>query len=168
MKHSKQMLTVGLLTATVVGGGLFAVSANAATNTGDDTLATKIATKFNLNKDEVQTVVTEFRTEKQAEHQAERKIRVEERLTQAVKDGKLTEAQKTKIIEYMASQESFFESLKDKTDEERKTAMETHKAEVQKWATDNGIDAQYLMPGGPGHRGGPGGGMMRGGHGEES
>lgn len=160
---NNRLLVASVLTATVLGGGLFAVQASAATpSSDDDSLAGKIATKFNLKKEDVQSVVKDYRTEKRTEHHAEHQKRLEDRLTQAVKDGKLTEAQKTKVIEYMKSQQSFMESLKDKTEEERHKAMETHKEEVKKWASDNGIDLKYVLPGG-GERG-PGGHGPRGDH----
>lgn len=165
MKH-KNLVVGGLLTATLLGGSVFALSASAAT-AGDDSLATKIATKFNLNKDEVQTVIDEVHQEHQKERRAEMQTRLEDRLSSAVKDGKLTEEQKTKILDYVSSQQSFFDSLKDKTEEERKDAIETHRDEVKKWAQDNGIDEKYVMFGG-GMKGGMGHGhMMRGGDNQE-
>ena len=150
-------MLAGALTTTVVGGGLFGVSAMAATNNTDDTLAGRIATKFNLNKDDVQKVVTDYRSEQRTAHQADHHKKLEERLTQAVKDGKITEAQKTKILDYLKSQQSFFDSLKDKSEADRKTAMEAHRSEVKKWAADNGIDEQYVLGMGPGrgHMGPP-------------
>ena len=51
--------------------------------------------------------------------------------------------------------------MQNKTEAERKTAMEAKRAELDKWASDNGIDKQYLrflMGGGRGH--GHGGHMM--------
>ncbi len=164
MKH-KNLVIGGLLTATLLGGGAFALSASAATN-GSDTLASKIATKFNLNKDDVQKVIDENHAERHAEHQAEMLTRLETRLTQAVKDGKLTEEQKTKILDYVKTQESFFESLKDKSEEERQTAMKAHREEIKKWASDNGIDEQYVLFDGSGGRHGDNG--MRGGDGQEN
>lgn len=151
MKH-KKLLVGGLMTATLLGSSAFALNASAATNGNgfSDSLASKIATKFNLNKDEVKKVIDEDRTVRQAERQKNMLTRAEERLTQAVKDGKLTEAQKTKILDYLKTQQSFMDSLKDKTEDERKTAMDQHRTEVQQWAKDNGIDEKYVMMGGPG------------------
>lgn len=161
MKH-KNLLVGGILTATLLGGGAFALSASAASNS-NDTLASKIATKFNLKQEDVQKVVDESRTEMHTQHKAEMRPRQEARLAQAVKDGKLTEDQKTKILQFIDSQESFFQSLVDKTDEERKQAMKTHREEVKKWATDNGIDPQYVMLGGHMGHGPDGHGIMTGG-----
>lgn len=151
MKH-KKLLVGGLMTATLLGTSAFALNASAATNGSSpgDSLASKIAAKFNLNKDDVKKVIDEQRAENQADRQKDMLTRAEARLTQAVKDGKLTEAQKTKILDYIKSQQSFMDSLKDMTEEERKTAMDQHRTEVQQWAKDNGIDEKYVMMGGPG------------------
>lgn len=149
-------MSAGVLSAAVLGGSAFALTASAATTTNpDESLASKIAAKFNINKDEVQTVIKEYRDEHRAEHQAERQQRLEERLTTAVSEGKLTEDQKAKILEFVKTQEANFENLKDQTEDERKASMDAHREEVKKWAADNGIDEKYLMPGG-GERG-PGG-----------
>jgi hypothetical protein len=54
------------------------------------------------------------------------------------------------------------DALKDKTPEQRKAIMDAKRAEIEKWAKDNGIDIQYLQPrfGRPGgHMGGRGMGM---------
>lgn len=158
------MLAAGVLTAAVLGGGVFALSASAQTTNGDDSLASKIASKFNLNKDEVQTVLNEHRTEMHAEFREKHLERLEERLTQAVQDGDLTEEQKTKILDYLKSQETNLENLEDKTKEERKAAFEAHREELKKWAEDNGIDEKYVLFGG-GH--GSGHMHMKGGEGRE-
>lgn len=148
MKHTKQMLIAGVLSAAVLGGGLLTVGASAQSSNSDNSLAAKIATKFNLSKDEVQSVINQDRSERRAEHQAEHKKRLEERLSKAVTDGKITEDQKTKIIAYLDSQEAVLQNLEDKTDEERKAAFEAHRQEVKKWAQDNGIPEQYVLFGG--------------------
>ncbi len=155
----KNLIVAGLLTATMLGGGVFALSASAATDSAN--LADKLATKFNINKDEVQKVIDEEHEARHTERQAEMQTRLEERLSQAVTDGKLTEEQKTKVLEYVKSQEGFRDSLKDKTPEERRAAMEAHREEVKKWASDNGIDETFVMFGG--HNKG-GHGMMNGGN----
>lgn len=155
MKRFKKSLIVAGATIAVgasVLGGVSAVSA--ATNTdGRDTLADKIASKFNLNKDEVKAVFEENK----AEHQAEHKAKVEENLSQAVTDGKLTEDQKSKITAKMDELKTQFESerdaMKDKTHEERKAVMEQRRTELEKWATDNGIPTEYLKFAGPGKHG---------------
>lgn len=161
------MLAAGVLSAAVLSGGVFALSASAQTSSnGNDSLASKIASKFNLNKEEVQSVLNEHHAEMHTAHMQEHLERHEERLNKAVQAGELTEEQKTKILEYLKSQESNLENLEDKTKEERQAAMKTHREEMKKWAADNGIDEKYVLPmGGPGP--GHGHGHMKGGEGRE-
>lgn len=140
--------TIGL--ASIAGVGL----ASASSHNGQDGLVDKLVAKFHLNKSEVQSVFDAQRTENQAERQAEMKTRLET----AVKDGKLTQAQADAITAHQASEQSFRDSLKDKTPEERQAAMKDHRASEQQWAKDNGIPAGFLRPDGMGH--GPRGGGM--------
>ena len=92
---------------------------------------------------------------------------MQERLTQLVSEGKITEAQKqlivTKMSELVAARAQEMDALKDKTMAERKALMDQKRTELEAWAKANGIDTQYLMPFGEGRgRGGHGMGMMRG------
>jgi len=156
----KKKIILPLLALAVVGAGLFAVknvSADEA-NTGPmSSLVAKIADKFGLNKDEVQAVFDEDRTEREADRQKS----YEEKLSQLVVDGKLTEDQKNLIIaknkELEDARKSNMESMKSLSDAERKSLMEKERLELETWAKDNGIDIKYLMggfgKGGPGGRG---------------
>lgn len=138
MKHTKQLLAVGVLTASVVGGGAFALSASAQSSHSNDSLAGKIAQKFNLNEDEVKQAISEHRQEHRAEH-------IDNKLTKAVEDGKLTEDQKTKVKEYLEANKPNFDELKDQTHEERHDSMEKFREEFNKWAQGNDIDPDVLM-----------------------
>ena len=66
-----------------------------------------------------------------------------DRLQQAVDNGDITADQKA-LIEQKQS--------------ELQAEREAHRTEMQQWATDNGIDLQYLRPTEAGHRGPRGGG----------
>jgi hypothetical protein len=142
----KSMLVAGALTtlgaASVL--GIHSVSA-ATTGSTDQSIVDKIATKFSLDKNEVKQV---FEEDRQA-HEAERQAKAEKRLDKAVQDGKLTEEQKTKILnklEEMKSQiESDHESFKDLTPDERHEQMEKKRTELEAWAKDNGIPMEFLM-----------------------
>src|SRR5690349_14401657 len=95
----KKQIVVPALALVITGAvlmGTLQVSAQEGADMRDvhTTLVQKIAQKFGLKESDVQTVFDEVRSEKQTEMQA----RFEEKLTQAVKDGKITEAQKTAII----------------------------------------------------------------------
>lgn len=151
--------------------GLASIVGVASAQTESSSLVDKISQRFNIDKSEVQKVFDEDRTQRQAEHQQ----RFEARLTQAVKDGKLTEDQKSKLIakqkELKAAMEAKRESMKDqredmasKTETERQQLMEQRRAEMDKlkseieaWEKENNIPTGYLGLHGPGggHDSGP-------------
>jgi polyhydroxyalkanoate synthesis regulator phasin len=152
----KQLLIGGAIfslgVASLAGVGL----ASAQGQGGDhDSLVSKIATKFNLNKDQVQKV---FDEEHEAKH-AERDKQIQDKITQAVKDGKITKDQANKLTAKHEEMEKFMESLKGKTSEERREAMNTKRDEMKKWMEDNNIPNNLLGFGKQGK------GMMRGGQG---
>ncbi len=134
--------------ASVIGAGTVAAQTETTTS-----LADKIATKFNVNKDDVQQVIDQDHQERHAKMEK----RLEERLQAAVDAGKLTADQKAKILtkheEMEKEREANREAMKDKTPEERRAAMEQKRTELEQWAKDNGIPTEYLMRG-------PGGGKM--------
>lgn len=160
----KKLVVAGTVVAVslagLAGGAAYATTNN--TNGSDpmNGLASAIATKFNLNKDEVQKVVDEQRTQMQAQRDQE----VKDQVAQLVKDGKLTQAQADKInakrAELEKEREANRTSDQNLTDERRKAKMDEHKTALDTWLKDNGIDSQYsylLMGGRGGHGGGPGG-----------
>ena len=129
---------------TLLGAGLVrTASVSAQTNESPfKSLITRIAEKFNLKTEDVQTVFDEHRQQKIDAMKA----RFEERLTALVKEGKLTEAKKQLIMD-----------KKEELMEKRQTDREAHHEEMQTWAEENGIDLNLFF-------GGFGGkwGMMRG------
>lgn len=161
MNIKKSLLVAGAVTSISAAGlvGNSVVSAEANTSTGSETLVSKIAKKFNLKTEDVQAVVDEDRKAHQAEHTAN----VEKDLSQLVTDGKITAEQKDKIVakqkELQSQREADRDSMKNKTEAERKAAMDAKKAELEKWAKDNNIPTEYLryvMGHGHGHgHGGP-------------
>lgn len=153
------MISVAVI--TLAGAGLFGATNTFAQSADEQgtSLAQRIATKFNLNQSEVESVFKEYK----AEHHTKMQARFEERLTQAVKDGKITEDQKTKILakfkEHMADKKAVHEKFNNMTYEERKAAKETKHKELKTWAEENGIDMQVLF-GVMGHERGMGKRMM--------
>lgn len=160
MKKLQKGLVAAAAVAVVGSAGLVATQAvNAATtdNSKEQTsIVDKIASKFGLNKDDVQKVFDEDRTA----HEAERQAKQSERLQKLVDAGTITADQKTKIeakiAELQSKRESEHDSFKDLTDDERKAKMDAAKAELDQWAKDNGIDLSKLggvLMGGPGGHG---------------
>lgn len=115
-------------------------------------LVQKIAQKFGLNQSEVQAVFDQHRDEMHTAMQQ----RLEDQLTQEVADGKLTEAQKQAILAKRAELETNKpdpSTFEDQTREERQAQREQQRQELEAWATQNGIDMSYLMPGIGHHKG---------------
>jgi hypothetical protein len=155
----KKALLIPALALTMAGSVLFATQTFAQGTSGTDphmTIIQKLAEKFNLNQSDVQAVFDEARDE----HHAEMEKNFEEKLSQLVTHGKITEDQKTKIIakkaEMEANRERNHESFTSMTPEERRAVMEKQRDALKQWADDNGIAVQYLFGFGRG------GHMMRG------
>src|SRR3989344_63264 len=93
---NKKTLLIPAVAIILIGATLFAasqVSAQSGYGYGQ-TLVQKLAQKLGLGESNVQSALDEIRKE----NQAERQKLFEERLTQAVNDGKITEAQKQAIL----------------------------------------------------------------------
>jgi len=123
---------------------LFNNNASTSTQTTDSTpsLLDTIIQKFNLNKDQVNQVVTDYQTERQNQRETQYK----QNLDQAVKDGKITQAQEQLILD---EHNKLVEQ--QQTEEQNR---QQNRQQLQDWANQNGIDVRYL-----------GVGYGRGGHG---
>lgn len=86
----------------------------------------ELATKLGIQKETVQTAVDSIRTSRQEK----RMNAFEGKLSQLVKDGKLTEAQKTLILNKR---------------KELQTKWNTERTELEAWAKQNNIDMKYLF-----------------------
>jgi len=146
----KALLIAGAATtialASVLGVGIATAQSG---NSGTGDLVSKIASRFNLKTADVQKVFDEER----AANQANRQQQVKADLEQAVKDGKITQKQEDLIIAKHKEMAIYMESLKGKTRQEHRTAMEAKRDELNKWASDNNIPEQYFLNGGHEGRG---------------
>jgi hypothetical protein len=149
MNLKKPLLIAGIASSVAFASLAAASGALAETSgtPGPDNLIQKIAQKFNLKEADVKAVFEEDRAAHEAEHQK----KIEDKLSQAVTNGKLTNEQKDKIIakqkEFHAKMESNREDMKDKTEDEHRKTMEAERAELEQWAKDNNIPIEYLHPG---------------------
>jgi ribosomal protein L19E len=158
LKVKKPLVIAGAVSsiglASILGVGAVSAATSNTAN-GGNTLVDKIASTFHLNKDDVQKVFDQNR----ADHEAQANANVESELTQLVKDGKITDAQKSAILakrtELQQQRDADKDSMKDKTPDERKAAMDAKRAELEKWVSDNGLTKNYLryVVGGHGHMG---------------
>lgn len=138
--------------AVIVGGvavfGTSSALAQSPTPAGKPmSLVQRIAQRFNLNQADVQAVFDQHHQEMMAY----RKDRIEDQLNQAVKDGKITENQKQKILAKLSDIQTSKQNWKNMTPDERRTAMQDLRADLQNWAKQNGIDPSWLLFMHPGH-----------------
>ena len=111
------------------------------------TLVQKLADRFGLNASDVQEVFDEHHTQMQEERSAQ----MQSSLAEAVTNGEITEDQKVLILakhaELEAARQSQMQNMQNLSMEERKSAMETERTELEAWAKENGIDKDYLFGG---------------------
>ncbi len=129
---------IAALGVSVWGSTAFAASTTKQNHMGD--MISALATRFNLNQADVQKFFDEQHTKMEADHAAMEKTR----LDQAVKDGKITQAQEDAIIAKHDEIEKLEETLKDKTPQERQAAMKTQMDSLKQWATDNKIPTEFF------------------------
>lgn len=158
MPISKRTLIAGAAVAAVGLAGVGSVGlASAATDNGSSgtSIVDKIATKFNINKDEVQAVFDEERNQHKAEMQQDRS----DRLAQAVKDGKLTQEQADHITAAFKEIDTLIgDTRPDEQSEETHEQIRAKMDALHDWAEENNIDMPDLVFGVRGHgHGGPGG-----------
>jgi len=121
----KLFLILGL---TIILGAVYfgTRSTYAQTTTGtSQTIIERIAEKFGLKQADVQTVFDNYRQEKFQEMQKERKARLEEKLTEAVSSGKISQTQKQAILKK-------FDELQNKRVAER--------TDLENWTKQNSLD----------------------------
>lgn len=167
---SNKMQRIILPTAVLgVLGGLILISKVAPVKAYDgqpNAIIQKLVDKFGLKQEDVQAVFSEVRQERQTGMQTQ----FEQRLTQAVTDGKLTEEQKQLVLgkhkQLALEKETNLAAGQNLTPEERRTQAQEQRGQLEQWANDNGIDLSLIGPMGEGRFGmgdrGEGRGMMMG------
>ena len=104
------------------------------------TLAQELAQRFNLKTGDVQSVIDQHHTEMQNYHEQT----YEDRLNQAVTEGKLTSTQKDQILAKHKELAGFITSLQSQPASDRRKALAQKLTELHQWAKDNNIPAGYL------------------------
>ncbi len=125
---TKKALATVLVLGVIISVGYFGtthVLAGEIQTGGQDVLITRIAQKFNLNQSDVRAVFDSIKDERLADFRAKR----EERLSQAVKDGVITETQKSALIAKM---------------DENVDGYQNNEGDLKNWFSDNGIDPVKL------------------------
>jgi hypothetical protein len=145
-----ERVVIPLAAVAVLGAGsvgLGVAHADSST-TGPGSLVQAIADKFHLDKAQVQQVFDDHRTQAQANQEQ----RYADRLTQAVKDGKLTSAQQAALLAEHKQLQAELDAARNQAGPGRHATMDKVRTEATDWAKANNLDAKWLMPG-PGRRG---------------
>jgi hypothetical protein len=163
----KLFIATGLALPFVGLAGVMAHASVDTTSTGQDSFITKLATKFNLNKTDVQTFFSDEKSARQSEMQT--------KVSDALKAAGFTDAQvsalQTKQTEQRTTNEAWRTANPNATAAERTAHRDSEKVAMDTWAKDQGIDLTKvqatLKVAGVGHMGGRGhggrgmmGGMM--------
>ena len=156
-------LATGITAVAIIAGGALTViprafAANTTTTNPISSLIDKIATKFNLNKTDVQAVFDQNKADMMAARQADIQTETKSRLSTAVTAGTLTQAQSDLVTTELATIQTKLTDISKITDvSQRQAAMDQLQAEVSKWAVDNKIDTKWVRVfngrGGHGHGG---------------
>lgn len=148
----KQLISAAIVTVLAGGIGLTSVASVSAhqANGGNraDSLASRIATKFNLNKDEVKTEIEAQHKENHQAMEAEMKQKREEHLQKLVDQSKITEEQKTAIIAKQDEIHTKMEELRNngKTKRENKEAAKAIHEDFKTWAKSQNINLKDIHP----------------------
>lgn len=111
----------------------------------------QLAQKLGIDQSKVQSAFDEIRQENKSQMQT----KFNDVLDQAVKDGKITEAQKQLILQKRQELQNTKANFKDMTPEQRRQAIQNQKQQLDDWAKQNNIDLKYLFGSGSfGHLGG--------------
>ena len=148
MNARTKLLIAGSATALVLTGATLTHAASS-TNSGSDTLVSKIASRFNLNKTDVQAVFDQNKQDRMAQYQKDETGR----LSQAVTDGKLTSVQRDLIVSKQAELKTKMEALKSEDETTRKADIQKLMTSTKDWATKNNIDLKWIHGGMMGGRG---------------
>ncbi len=144
--NKKILIPAIVLSVAAIAGTIYATGASASFGNGQK-MTSQLAEKLGIEESSVESAMEEIRSDQQAEMKAEQ----EEKLQEAVDDGKITAEQKQLLLDRQTAMEE---------------AREARRAENQKWMEDNGFDEDTLREyginlgegmgrghGGGGHRG---------------
>lgn len=139
MKYPKKLIIITAATGAIGAAGIGATAIAATSSNSSSSypsIVQKIASTFGLDPAKVNNV---FKQQQQA-NQQDRQAKLKSTLDQAVKDGKLTSDQETKLIAEL-------QTLHSQNKADRTQGRQDFKTQLQQWATDNGItNLDQILP----------------------
>jgi len=142
-----------VMTGLLAIGAIGVLPAAAQESTTYPPIIQRLADRFGLSVEEIEEVFNEER----AEHHAQMLQNFEDRLSEAVTDGSITEDQKQAILEKHEELQAKMEELRSQnlTPEEMHEEMRSYHEELKTWTESQGIDLPFFgFMKGFGHRGG--------------
>ncbi len=142
------IILVGL---TPLAAGLPAYAASTTTTQQSfwDNFAQFFAQKFNLDKNQVISAITDFRNQHKQHMQQTMQDKEKARLDALVTSGKITSSQEQAILNELVSlrQKYSANNLQNLTPQERHQEFQKKRQELQDWAKSQGIDPTLIMSG---------------------
>jgi hypothetical protein len=142
MRYSKKLIITAASVGTIGAAGIGATTI-AASSSGTSTyppIVQKISSTFGLDPAKVNEV---FKQQHQ-DNQQNRQAKLKSTLDQAVKDGKLTQDQETKLITEL-------QTLRSQSKADKQQDRQDFKTQLDQWAKDNGItNLDQILPQRPG------------------
>lgn len=121
-------------------------------NSEEGGLASRLAIKFGLNRDEVSAEIDAYYKEKHSVREAEMKAKLSEYLQKKVDEGKLTSDQKTALEAKLGELHDKYKEAREHKEgsdlslEERKAQREAEREELEAWAEQQGINLDEVLP----------------------
>jgi hypothetical protein len=145
LQKKKSLIAASIATAGAAGILMVGGVAFAQTPSNSQGLSQAIASKFNLNKDDVQKVIEQQHAQKTSDH-----------LDKMMENGKITADQKALIAAKQAEIKPRLDAARELTDPAaRKAEMQAIRSDMQQWAKDNSIPKGAIAQhGGRGAEGG--------------
>ncbi|MCL6472746.1 MAG: hypothetical protein K6T91_08055 [Firmicutes bacterium] len=140
---ARPLVIAGIVASALLLGGAYSAYASAQNIGSYPPIVEKLAKAFNLDPAKVNKVFQDDRDERRAQARA----RFEARLDQAVKDKKITQAQKDAILKKIDEVNAKLQSIKGLSPADRRTEMEKLREDLKAWAKQNGLDKTQFIPG---------------------
>lgn len=147
---------MGLAALGIVGVSGLGASAVSSNDNAPDGLASRLAERFGLNKDEVSSQIESYHKEQHELRESEKKAKLSEALQKKVDEGVISADQKlaieNKLEENRKAMEAEKEALKNSDTKpsraEMKDRMEENRNEMKAWLQEQGInlDLKDIMP----------------------
>ena len=145
MNTKKLILPAAIAAVGIISfAGLSTVSADNEETGKFGQMGQRFAQRFGLDQTEVESFLQEDRQAMRQERKEEMQAKSDEKLSEAVDNGIITEDQKAALIAKREENKPDMGENRDLSVEEREALRETNKADMESWANDNGIDLEAL------------------------